>query len=362
MKVLKVGGSCLAGPRDYAGLAARARAEGARVLVVSALQGVTDALVALVAGQAGAPTSAELGRRHLALLEGTDAEARASAATSLATLAEELETRLRGLVPGTADPWEVDAVLGLGERMSLVVARAHVPGPVRAHVAEEAGVLTTAEPGAARVLERGATLVRDRLGGHTEGLDLVAGYVGRSEDGRWTTLGRGGSDVTAAFLAWALGGDAVLLKDTPGLLSADPRLVPAARLLPALDPAHALILARSGAQIVAPAALELCQRHGLTLRVRPWRGEGPGTVIGAGQGTSARALAVGPAPGDAAAALLTWVGHGVETLASHGRDTLRGLGIKTLVHSPREAGVLRIQVPASSALEAARALHSLWAA
>jgi aspartokinase/homoserine dehydrogenase 1 len=362
VKILKLGGSCLAGPDDYAALEARAEAEGARVVVVSALQGVTDALCELVdAAERRAPADpGPLAERHRALLRRLEPERRRAGEAGQRRLLDELRARLAAIAAAEAPcPWSRDAVLGLGERLSLVAAMAHARGPARAWVAGAAGIVTTPEPGRARILFRGAALARERLA-RGPGLDLVAGYVGEAEDGRWTTLGRGGSDVTAVFLAWALDGEAVLLKDVPGLLSADPALVPAARLLDAVEPAHAIALARGGCPVVAQSALEMCRERAVRLRICPWWGSGGGTVIAPG-GTDRPAMALAPAgQGDPGTSVLTVVGHGVEAFSARGRATLAAAGIESR-DLPAEAGVLRLQVPSSQGRDAALALHALWA-
>lgn len=347
-----MGGSCLGGLADYRGLAGRAADEGARVVVVSALQGVTDALLACATSAAsGAPCQLDpLVSRHRALLEGAAHEGEARA--RLERLIEELAERVTRLGRGRGDPWEVDAVLGLGERLSLVAAWAHAGGEML--VAAEAGIETSAEPGAARILDAGAATARTRLSGG--GLKLVAGYVGQTPTGRWTTLGRGGSDVTAAWLAWALGGEAVLLKDSAGVQSADPRLISGTRTLASLAADHALALAAGGSPVVAPGALELCQERGLSLWVRPWDGRGPGTLISARDATDGLALALAADSG-APSARVTCVGRADEALAARLRSTLEAAGIEGRVgHGP--PGVLVAQVAAGQGLEALRAFHT----
>lgn len=353
MKVLKVGGSCLVGPSDYGHLAGRVSAEGAGVVVVSALQGVTDALLACVArAAAGAPCDLDpLVERHRGLLEGAG-QRREAARTRLERLLEELAARVARLRGSGPDPWEADAVLGLGERLSLVAAWAHAGGEML--VAAEAGIETSAAPGAARILDAGAGAARARLGGG--GLSLVAGYVGQTPAGRWTTLGRGGSDVTAVWLAWALGGEAVLLKDSPGVQSADPRRVPGTRTLVSLSATHALALAAGGSPVVAGGALELCQERGLSLRVQPWDGPGPGTRISARDATDGLALALGADTG-APWARVTCVGRADEGLADAFRQALESRGIQGRV-APAGPGVLVAEVPLRQGLEALRAFHT----
>ncbi len=88
-------------------------------------------------------------------------------------------------------------------------------------------------------------------------IPVVCGFLGKDKNGRITTLGRGGSDTTALLLAKCLGADEVILvKETSGVLSADPKIVPEARLLNQLDVHEMFDLAQGGAKIVKPEALK----------------------------------------------------------------------------------------------------------
>lgn len=89
-----------------------------------------------------------------------------------------------------------------------------------------------------------------------EVVPVVCGFLGRDREGNVTTLGRGGSDITALLLANCLGADeAILVKETEGVLSADPRIVPDARPFERLDIHEMFALAQGGARIIRPEAL-----------------------------------------------------------------------------------------------------------
>ncbi|NIP19375.1 MAG: aspartate kinase [Xanthomonadales bacterium] len=98
---------------------------------------------------------------------------------------------------------------------------------------------------------------------------LTQGFVARAPDGRTALLGRGGSDTSAALLAARLGADCVeIWTDVPGLFSADPRIEPAARLIPELDYAEALELAASGARVVHPRCIRVASEAGISVSIR----------------------------------------------------------------------------------------------
>jgi aspartate kinase len=109
---------------------------------------------------------------------------------------------------------------------------------------------------------------------------VVAGFQGIGTHGELTTLGRGGTDLSAVVLAVAL--HAVrceLFKDVGGVLEADPQLVPAARFLPAVDALQLELLAEMGSEIVHPVAVRRARRGRLHLVVRALDDDAPQTVV-----------------------------------------------------------------------------------
>src|SRR5439155_1176792 len=100
---------------------------------------------------------------------------------------------------------------------------------------------------------------------------VVPGFLGAAPDGQAVTLGRGGSDLTATLLARALGAREVSLwKDVPGVLTADPRIVPDARVIPQLHVREAAELAYYGAKVLHPRALVPVLRRSVAVRIRPF--------------------------------------------------------------------------------------------
>ena len=109
---------------------------------------------------------------------------------------------------------------------------------------------------------------------------VVAGFQGVDNDGDVLTLGRGGSDTTAVALAAELRADACeIYTDVAGIYTADPRVVPEARLLPYVDSAVMAEMAFAGARVMHSRAVEIAAMHGIDLHVRHTTETGPGTVI-----------------------------------------------------------------------------------
>src|SRR5262249_55546822 len=109
---------------------------------------------------------------------------------------------------------------------------------------------------------------------------VVGGFFGLSADGRLITLGRGGSDYSAALLAAALGCDVCLFKAScDGVYDADPTRTATARRYETLTHDQACDLAARGAKVLQGKAADLARARGVTVRVRPAFADGPGTVI-----------------------------------------------------------------------------------
>jgi aspartokinase/homoserine dehydrogenase 1 len=257
---------------------------GPRVVVVSAMAGVTDLLLAVGARARGgdflkaSQAVARLRERHhdaaRALLSGgTRQEALAFIDAQL----DELESLARGLaILRELTPRTGDFLVARGERLSarLVAAALQTAGVKTRYVDAAEVVVTDSHFGAASPdLEATDQKLRKALlpllrQGTTP---VVTGFIGATPGGELTTLGRGGSDLTAALVGRALGARAVhLWKDVPGLLTSDPRVVPDARVLPQLHVREAAELAYYGAKVLHPRALIPVIGRKVPLFVRPF--------------------------------------------------------------------------------------------
>lgn len=227
------------------------------------------ALIGRVADRVAAARRA--GREVVAVVS-----AMGSTTDELLSVAHEVSPKPRGR--------ELDALLSTGERASAALLAL---GLQRRGVAAcsltgaDAGITTDDEHGRARVLEVRPDRVREQLAAGR--VPVVAGFQGVSRTGRdVTTLGRGGSDTTAAALAVALDAEVCEIgTDVDGVYSADPRCVPDARMLRYLPYEPMLELARGGARVLVPRCVEYAGAHGLPVRVRPADGGGDGTWIAA---------------------------------------------------------------------------------
>lgn len=182
-------------------------------------------------------------------------------------------------------PREIDQLLSTGERQSVAllamalhdrgVAATSLSGP-------QAGMAVTGRYGSGVISE----IKPDRMHKLLEAgqVVIVAGFQGMNALGDVITLGRGGSDTTAVALAAALHADRCeVFTDVSGIYTADPRIVPDARLIPLISPAEMAEMAWRGARVMHPRAVELGALYGVEIHVRNSFTEEPGTVIREGK-------------------------------------------------------------------------------
>lgn len=189
---------------------------------------------------------------------------------------------LAGQVAPIPAPRELDMLLSSGERisMALLAMAIHSMGfEARSFTGSQAGMITDAKHGAARIVDVTPVRLREAL---DEGaIVIVAGFQGFNRDTRdITTLGRGGSDTTAVALAAALDADVCeIYSDVDGIFTADPRVVPKARKLPFVSSEEMLELAANGAKVLYIRAVEYARRHGVVIHARSTFSSSEGTYV-----------------------------------------------------------------------------------
>ena len=179
-------------------------------------------------------------------------------------------------------PRELDMLLSSGERisMALLAMAIHSMGfEARSFTGSQAGMITTADHGAARIVDVTPIRLREAL---DEGaIVIVAGFQGFNRDTRdITTLGRGGTDTTAVALAAALEADACeIYSDVDGIYTADPRVVAKARKLKTITSEEMLELSANGAKVLYIRAVEYARRHGVLIHARSTFSPNVGTYV-----------------------------------------------------------------------------------
>ncbi|ALG05759.1 aspartate kinase [Kibdelosporangium phytohabitans] len=189
---------------------------------------------------------------------------------------------LAGQVAPVPPARELDMLLTSGERisMSLLAMAIHAHGlEARSYTGSQAGVITTAAHGNARIIDVTPSRIQEAL--DDGAIAIVAGFQGVSQGtNEITTLGRGGTDTTAVALAAALGADVCeIYTDVDGVFTADPRIVPDAQHLDRITYEEMLEMAASGAKVLMLRCVEYARRYGVPVRVRSSFNQKPGTVV-----------------------------------------------------------------------------------
>ncbi len=165
-------------------------------------------------------------------------------------------------------PREVDMLLTAGERISmslLSMALQELGVPAISFTGSQSGIITTNDHRDAKIIDIRPHRILEELGSGK--VVIIAGFQGVSEKKEITTLGRGGSDTTAVALAAVLKADRCeILTDVDGLYSADPRVVPEARILTSIDYDSALEMASLGAKMQA-RSIELAKKYNVDVRI-----------------------------------------------------------------------------------------------
>jgi len=280
--VMKFGGTSL-GDRERIDTVVdlvRGRLPRGPVVVCSAHSGVTDLLLAGAhRAAAGNPDLAPVRDRELAILASLNLKP-----SLVADDLERLDQMFRGLaLLGELTPRSLDQVAAFGERMSVkaiaaVLRRRRIPAT--AVEADAAGLVTTGRFGRARPLPEAYRNLQRSLS-EVEGVPVVTGFIGRDPDGNVTTLGRSGSDYSATIIGRALGAEEVeIWTDVSGVLTADPRMVPAARPVEHMTYAEASELAYYGAKVIHPSTIQPAVEKGIPVRIlNTMDPDAPGTVI-----------------------------------------------------------------------------------
>jgi aspartate kinase len=300
--VMKFGGSSLANASRIKNVARIVKrfSEGNKIaVVVSAMDDVTDRLLEVgETAQKGEISKARNLLSNLNSLHSNAARSVAARGTSKELLSKiaQLNLELERTVEGISQlreltPRSRDYLLSFGERLStpLVAAAFRKAGlKARAFTGAEAGITTDENFGEAKPLtEVSYHQIRRSLEPKfaRKEIPVVAGFIGATIEGSVTTLGRGGSDYTASLLGAALDVEEIWIwTDVDGLMTADPRIVKSAVVLPKVSFGEALELSYFGAKMMHPRALLPAVQKKIPVRIRnASKPAGEGTLVSASE-------------------------------------------------------------------------------
>ncbi len=308
--VMKFGGTSVGSVdalKNVIRIAQKARNQGDTVvIVVSAMSGVTDLLLRSARSAETGDTQVaqnahlEIMSRHTAvhnaLLAGS--RWREPVQTAIKGLLEEFDALCHSIsVLGELTPRALDVIAGMGERMSARQAAAildHHGMPAQSIDATQLiitdNIYGSASPLMPATIERCQNLIRPMLDRGI--IPVVTGFIGATEAGIPTTLGRGASDYSATILSRALEADEVWIwTDVNGVMTADPRVVPGARTIPSLSYYEVGEMAYFGAKVLHPQAIRPAKQIGIPVRIlNTFEPDHPGTLISKNGNSSAKTV------------------------------------------------------------------------
>jgi aspartokinase/homoserine dehydrogenase 1 len=296
VKVLKFGGSSVANGeriKSVTDIVLQAGKEGRVAVVLSAMKSVTDLLIT-------AARKAEEGSDDFKLALETvrarhfdaarflfGAADQATALTPLAIMCNELEEILHGVeLIKECSARTMDIVMSFGERLScrLAVDYMNTRGMSAELVDAREIIVTDDRFGAATVsFDKSYPLIWERMAA-TKGIPVIPGFIGATPKGVTTTLGRNGSDYTASIIGAGAQADVIeIWTDVDGVLSADPRIVPEAFVIPEISYEEAMELSYFGAKVIHPFTMVPAVEKDIPLLIKnSLNPAAPGTRIAAG--------------------------------------------------------------------------------
>ncbi|HMO32128.1 MAG TPA: bifunctional aspartate kinase/homoserine dehydrogenase I [Lacibacter sp.] len=313
------------------------------VVVVSAMSGTTDQLI-----QSGELAAAgderykdllrEIEHRHLhACKELIPVQQQSSVLSLVKKACNEMEDICNGIfLLNECSPRTRDKLMSYGELLSSQLFAAALSHSGREAAWKDARELirTNARAGNAQV-DFGVTnqQVRQFFAGQKAAITVLPGFIGSDLNGVTTTLGRGGSDYTAAIIAGAVGAEVLeIWTDVSGMMTADPRWVPNARIIPSISYQEAMELSHFGAKVLYPPTIQPVLGQGIPIRIKnTFAPEDPGTLI---ERASARDNIIRGISSINAIALLSLEGSGmvgIPGISARLFDALAGAGINVIL-------------------------------
>ena len=295
MKVFKFGGSSVGTPARIDEIASwfheAVEKEQCRAVVFSAFQGVTDMLISMAerAGKGDDSYTIDLGRleeRHIeAVRELLPTSEQSQAIASVKFMLNDLEDILQGVfLVKELTSRSLDFISSFGERLSnYIIHLAFRKHGIACDFLDARKVIVTDDKFGSAEVDMDKTL--SNIQAHfasSDRLQVVTGFIAATEKGVTTTLGRGGSDYTAAIFAAALDADELQIwTDVDGVLTADPRLVKEAFTMDVLSYEEAMELSHFGAKVIHPPTIEPAMSRNIPIRIKnTLNPDFPGTLVG----------------------------------------------------------------------------------
>lgn len=288
MKVLKFGGTSVGTAESLRNVKKIVESNPLPVIVVvSALGGLTDRLISTAGKAAEGDLSYKqditaMRNRHFDIIdEVVPAAGRADTVSKVSELLDELERYYDGIsLLHDLPTHTLDVIVSFGERMSSVIVTSMIDGATR-H--DSLKFIKTEKWYSRNIADQKLTtkLIKEEFEGF-DGVGIVPGFISTDrETGAITNLGRGGSDFTAALIAAALDADLLeIWTDVNGFMTADPRVIPEARVMPCMSFIESMELCSFGAKVIYPPTIYPVFHKNIPIKIlNTFNPEAPGTII-----------------------------------------------------------------------------------
>ena len=295
MKIIKFGGSSVATPeriKAVIDIIQSSKGQEPTAVVFSAFGGVTDTLIALSQLALSSDLSyksrlAEIEKRHIdAVRDLIGVQKQSSILAQVKSMINELEDILHGVyLVRECTPRTLDYIMSFGERLSAyIISEAARASDIASEFLDARKVIRTDNHfGYAKVdFEATNKLVQEYFKSHQD-IQIITGFIGTADSGETTTLGRSGSDYTAAIFAGALKASSLeIWTDVDGMMTADPRKVKKAFTVKEMTYEEAMELSHFGAKVIFPATMQPAMVHKIPIIIKnTFNPSFAGTVISA---------------------------------------------------------------------------------
>lgn len=283
MIVAKIGGSCLSNKDDVRTIVEIVEKSMEKpVLVVSAFKGVTDELLAQAQSALTASFDLEkIEKLHYEFIEDLSLHIKEKTKRRVKALLGELrKLLLRVSSSRVLSPSSRDRIVSYGEKLATEIVTAYLNDSgfeAKPVWDSDSGIITNSNFGNGSILDESKDLIRGKL--DTSYIPVIAGFFGRDKEGRIVTLGRGGSDYIATFIAAALNCGVILFKDVDGLMTADPKIVKTASTIEKINYWDALELAFYGSKVIQEKSVIPAMEAKIPIKITNFNNPTKGTII-----------------------------------------------------------------------------------
>ncbi len=303
MKVLKFGGTSVASSKNIEqvrNIVIEKAKDGLILVVLSAFGGVTNKIEKILTLATTQPNLAqplinELSELHINIMNGLLANRESKSVEPLVLKGmNEISEIVKGIsIVCEVSPKVRDRILGIGERLSSIIISAYFNQQLSTQLLKPVQIIITDDNYGNAIVNYSVTYANiAKLDLNNASLYVCPGFIGATEDGEITTLGRGGSDFTAALFASGLSADELeIWTDVSGMMTADPRIVKTAKVINNLSYEEAMELSHFGAKVIYPPTIQPVLQQKIPIRIKNTLDPGAeGTLIAANQESNERSV------------------------------------------------------------------------